>query len=56
MKFLAKSDPDWGPAKKEHQTERRNLDNLPPETLESTAPLTGVGFSMKDMKKDDANV
>ena len=42
MKFLCKADPDWGPAKKEHQAERRALDYLPVEQLESTVPLYGA--------------
>jgi len=51
---LAKTDPDWGPAKKEHQAERRALDNLPAEALESQTPLTG--YTMSELKKNAENV
>lgn len=51
IKFLCKTPPDWGPAKKEHLAERRALDNLPVDALESSAPLTGVGFSAIGMKE-----
>lgn len=50
IKFLCKPDPDWGPAKKEHQTERRALDHFPVEALESSTPLTGVGLTSIGMK------
>lgn len=61
VKFLCKADPDWGPAKKEHQAERRALDCLPGEQLESTLPLYGTKTSgetgmASDSKKDMTNV
>lgn len=61
IKFLCKADPDWGPAKKEHQAERRALDYLPVEQLESTVPLYGNKSSAEagmasDSKRDMTNV
>lgn len=56
IKFLCKTPPDWGPAKKEHMAERKALDNFPVEALESSTPLTGVGFTaigMKDVSAQD---
>lgn len=46
IKFLCKSEPDYGPHKKEHRAERRALDCLPAEALESSTPLTA--YSAQD--------
>jgi hypothetical protein len=55
IKFLSKTPPDWGPAKKEHIAERRALDTLSASALESSAPLTGVGYSSIGMKEVSPN-
>ncbi|KAL4228840.1 hypothetical protein ACF0H5_011881 [Mactra antiquata] len=54
VKFLCKTDPEWGPAKKEHQAERRALDSVPVEQLESSTPLTAIG--MRDIQGQDKNM
>ena len=56
VKLLCRTEADWGPAKKEHQAERRALDNLPVDALESTTPLTGGPYSAISMKQVEANV
>ncbi|KAL3886790.1 hypothetical protein ACJMK2_026762 [Sinanodonta woodiana] len=40
MKFLAKTDPDWGPVRKENRATRQALNYLPAEQMESMLPLT----------------
>jgi len=43
VKALAKTDPEWGPAKKEHAAERRALDSSSAENFDSSIPLANMG-------------
>ncbi|KAK3612140.1 hypothetical protein CHS0354_031215 [Potamilus streckersoni] len=58
MKSLAKTDPDWGPVRKEHRATRQALDCLPAEQMDSMLPLTGGNTNTANvlLQKYDAHV